>query len=118
MEATYTHTVRTGSICTRNALERACRDFGSHYMDADTLRFFACRVLDVRPLESVDGKVRCVLLQSIQAGFRPSAGRVHKVTVFTFGPDGVEIDDLYNGLDDRSCASQSRKAGKIYKAAR
>lgn len=114
MEITYNRTVTVREINTVGDLERACRDFGSHYMDADTLRYFGCRVLDVRPL----GDGVAIMHQTIKGGFDHASGRVHKVTRFTFTDEGLQIDDLYNGLKDRGCASQGRKALAIYKSAR
>jgi len=65
----------------------------THYVDADTMRFFSARTLCARALSPL----YFIILQSQKSGPGSAAGRVRRVTVFdVFGEVVEQSDDIAN----------------------
>ena len=91
----------------------------NHYCDRDTLRFFRSR-----EVATLGNGSTAVYWETMACGFSRADGRCHKVTQFTFAPDGtVESKTLYDGKGETVGMATQRKraqaaAHSVYAALR
>lgn len=67
-----------------DAIRAYQRDTGGHFFDADTLRFFGCKVLE--HVELADGSVLFIMRQ-LRNGFESTTDKIYRVARYAPGTD-------------------------------
>ncbi len=71
-----------------SAVEAYKRDTNGHFFDADTMRFFGCRVIEVTIMKDADGEVSRVMfvMRQLRNGFEGDE-KIYRVALYTPGSD-------------------------------